>query len=86
MKSVGLWYESLTDLEKKIPANFLKMVNKVEEIICREFNTRFNSQTSTMVDKNDTVDDKNEVKIENWLEMENQIISMKNVKTIWIVN
>jgi len=41
------------------------MVKKAEEIICREFNTRFNSQTSTMVDKNDTVDDKNEVKIEN---------------------
>lgn len=68
LKSVGLWYESLTDIEKKIPANFLKMVSKTEEIIGREFNTRFNSQTSVlnkMMTENNDKEDKNEVDMQN---------------------
>lgn len=65
MKSVGLWYESLTDIEKKLPANFIKMVSKTEEIIGKEFNTRFNSPSSVldkmMHENNDTVEVKKEV-------------------------
>lgn len=48
LKKVALWYETLNEIEKKIPANFSKMVTDTEEIICREFLTRFNSTKSSL--------------------------------------
>lgn len=49
----ALWYESLSEIEKRIPISHEKLVNSVEAILFREVKERFNYKNKDK-DKEDT--------------------------------
>jgi len=57
LKKIGLWYESLSEVERNVERNFIKLVKDTEMTIAKEIKARFNKNESQL-DKNTNQDKK----------------------------